>query len=246
MELTERIVNDIYLTDVRVGFAECGNDLLMKPADLLKQIVATAGTHYALRGVSHKMMYDNGQIFVLSRISLSIKRLPAYDDKITVTTWESEPQTVFAVRNFEVLSESGDVLASAVSNWVIIDPHTRSIRRPSSFDLCEYRPVAKDPVCPPCAKIKPYTQCDIWESRRVRPSDTDLNGHLHSAFYTYFVTDTLPDPYDTRIPKEISINYIREAKAGDILDLYIKQDEDVFTVTAMNGDSNCFTAEFKY
>jgi len=246
MYLTEKIEQDVYAMDVRVGFEECTPDLRMKPADLLKKVISAAGFHYGLRGVSHKMMYDHGQIFVLSRISLRIHALPSYGDKITVTTWEGEPQSVFAVRSYEVLSEKGDLLASALSNWVVIDPLTRSIKRPTAFDLCQYRPVAKIPDCPPCEKIKPDAECKIFDSRPVRPSDTDANGHFHSAFYAYFVTDALPEEYQTRVPKDMSFNFIKEAKAGDVLDLRVKQEEDTFTVTAVNGDHNCFTARFTY
>ena len=246
MELTERIVNDIYYTDSRVGFEECDSELKIKLSDLLKRMVNAAGPHYEMRGVSHKAMYDHGQIFVLSRLSVRIESLPSYGDRITVSTWEAQPQSVFAVRNFEVLSEKGDVLASATSCWIIIDPHTRTVRRPSAFDLCEYRPVDRTPACSPCEKLKQNADRAPVESRRVRPSDTDVNGHLHSAFYTYFVTDALPEEYLTRTPKEIAFNYIKEARPNDVLDLYINKEGETFTVTAINGDAVCFTARFTY
>ncbi len=245
MILSEILENDIYSMDARVGFEECDSNLTMKLSDFLKYIIRTAGFHYALRGVSHKMMYDHGQIFVLSKLNLKIEKLPSYSDKITVFTWERKNESVYALRDYEVRNEKGELLGSATSNWIIINPHTRSILRPSAFDLCEYRPLEKAAGCKPCGKIKPDTECPIIDKRQVRLSDTDANGHLHSAFYAYFVTDALSSP-TKQTPKEFEINFVKEACAGDILELYAKDNGESVTVTAVNGDTIYFTAKITY
>lgn len=246
MVLYEKLENDVYSMDVRVGFEECDGDLLMKPSDLLKYVIRTAGFHYDLRGVSHRMMYENGQIFVLSRLSARIYGLPEYNEKITVQTWEKEAETVFAPRDFEVFSESGERLCSVKSSWILINPHTRAILRPKAYNLCKYRPIERNAEALPCSKIKPADEGELIDSRKVRPSDTDANGHLHSAFYTYFVTDALYGKRDGACPKDIGINFVKEAKAGDTLDIYAKADGDSVTVTAKNGDETCFTALLTY
>ena len=245
MLLTEKLENDVYSMDVRVGFEECDSSLTMKPADFLKYIIRTAGFHYALRGVPHKMMYDHGQVFVLSKLNLKIEKLPSYGDKITVYTWERKNESVYALRDYEVRSEEGELLGAATSNWIIINPHTRSILRPSAFDLCDYRPLEKSSGCKPCGKIKPDTECPLIDKRQVRFSDTDANGHLHSAFYAYFVTDALSSRTEQK-PIEFEINFIKEACAGDLLELYAKDNGESVTVTAVNGNTTCFTARITY
>jgi acyl-ACP thioesterase len=245
MILSEILENDIYSMDVRVGFEECDPNLTMKLSDFLKYIIRTAGFHYALRGVPHKMMYDHGQVFVLSKLNLKIEKLPLYGDKITVSTWERKNESVYALRDYEVRNEEGELLGAATSNWIIINPHTRSILRPSAFDLCEYRPLEKTSGCKPCEKIRPDTNCPLVDKRMVRLSDTDANGHLHSAFYAYFVTDALP-LNKGKAPREFEINFVKEACAEDVLELYAKDEGQSVNITAINNDATCFTAKITY
>ena len=87
---------------------------------------------------------------------------------------------------------------------------------------------------------------ELISKKTVVFSDLDANGHLYNANYADVATDALTlDEYNKEL-ELFHINYINEAKYGDVIELYkIKKGNSIF-VKGKIEDKDCFVCEFSY
>ena len=80
-----------------------------------------ADSHADILNVGYKSFNPKNITWVGAGYALHINRRPKWNDKVTIETWSSGLSAACAIRDFNVLSEDGEVLFSASSQWVIID-----------------------------------------------------------------------------------------------------------------------------
>ena len=183
------------------------------------------------------------EVFLLSRIALRIHDCPRARDVLTITTWEDGVKGAHMRRWYEMRDRQGRVPAAAKTAWILADPVTRKILRPSSFTakpvLASDRPLN----CPEPRKISlPETGREDLGTRPVRWSDLDGNGHLYSGNYGDIIWDALPEDLQVRVPREFYINYSREAVLGDELRLEGCRTGEEYFVEGQGPHGSCFTA----
>jgi acyl-ACP thioesterase len=163
---------------------------------------------------------------------------------LTINTWENGAKGALVQRVFQMLDEEGRLCISAKSDWVLADPNTHKMLRPSAFTL---RPLGTCPVeidCPEPKKIVlPREGLEELGERKVVWSDLDGNGHLFSGNYGDIVWDYLPTDLQGRTVKEFSINYSREAKFGDSISIRGIREENAYLMEGLGEDGVCFTAK---
>ena len=132
---------------------------------------------------------------------------------------------------------------SAKTDWILVDPETRKILRPSSFTAKPILESDRPLDCPDPKKVAPPREgLEALGTRRVRWSDLDGNGHLYSGNYGDIIWDALPEDLQARTPREFYINYSREAVLGDVLRLGGCRREEGYFVEALGPHGACFTA----
>ena len=72
-------------------------------------------------------------------------------------------------------------------------------------------------------------------------SDVDYNGHANNVKYTVWVLDNLPqDLVFGHFLKEVTINFNKEARAGDTVTLYHTECDGAHIVEGRCGDHQVF------
>ena len=123
-------------------------------------------------------------------------------------------------RVYEMEDQEGRLRVSIKSDWILIDPVTRKILRPSAFTAKPIGTCPKEIDCPEPHKIAlPREGTEDLGTRIVRWSDLDGNGHLYSGNYGDIVWDALPEDLRDQVPREFQINYSKEATLGEELRL---------------------------
>ena len=162
---------------------------------------------------------------------------------LTITTWENGAKAAHMQRVFEMADQTGRLCISAKSDWILVDPITRKILRPSSFTAKPLTICDKVIDCPEPKKIVlPHEGLEDLGTRRVRWSDLDGNGHLFSGNYGDIVWDALPADLQTQVPKEFYINYSKEATLDEELRLEGFREADTYRVEGLGPEGTCFTA----
>ena len=241
------LTDDMYSRQEELTFWDCDCHMRVRIAAILSKIGAFGGYHYDALGFSRQRLIDSGFVFLLSRTALKVHHIPHAADVLTINTWENGAKGAQVQRVFEMLDQTGRLCISAKSDWVLADPNTHRMLRPSAFTL---RPLGKCPKeidCPEPKKIVlPKEGLEDLGERKVVWSDLDGNGHLFSGNYGDIVWDYLPADLQHCVPAAFSINYSREAKFGDTLHLYGAREEHGYLMEAMGNEGVCFTAHCEF
>jgi len=212
---------------IRIAGVDQGNNLTIAATFDLFQDAAL--NHAEILGVGREAMTQNGQAWILSRISVFMERRPQYGERVTVRTWPRSSNKLFAVRDFDIRgSGGGDVLVRGRSGWLIIDLEKHRPLRPEALvgtlppneglnALPGINADSNDPP-PPLTAREFGTEQPV--PRRACYSDIDYNGHVNNARYIQWIQD-LFDPEILITAKQIrlDVNYLSEVRYGETISL---------------------------
>ncbi len=238
-------MDSIYNKTVEIRFYDCDSHKRAKVSTINKFIADIAGVGYAATGMTHQWLWDHGYVFLLSRVSIRFNRMPIADETITVSTWERGNKGASFLRDFEIFDTEGKNLIDAHTEWILVNPQSRQIIRPSSFEGIRAMLPEKQADAPDCKRLK-LVEGDFAGERQVRYSDLDGNGHVYNAVYADIAVDVLPPALREKELRAYQINFIHEAKLGDTLSLYTAVDENSATVKGCIGEKDSFVCEFCY
>ena len=108
---------------IRTYEVDCHNRLSI--LSMFNFMQDAASKHAQALGVSvHRLLSEN-YTWLLSRLKIKIVSYPGINDRIQIATWPSGTQRLFALRDFEFRDGSDQVIAAAVSAWLVIDVQRR-------------------------------------------------------------------------------------------------------------------------
>jgi medium-chain acyl-[acyl-carrier-protein] hydrolase len=204
--------------EYRIHIYETGPDGKVNLFSLFNYMQDIASEHAVRLGFGRDDLMKENQFWVLSRMFVVIREKPSWEEKVIVRTWPAGIDSIFAMRNYEILFSDGKVIASASSLWLIVDRTTKKIQRPGD-SFARYNPGNNPAVLPVRSPEKLAGLPDKGEivSRfRVRLSDLDVNLHTNNANYLKWVYNT----YDLNFvmhhhPCSAEINYLAESMFDD-------------------------------
>lgn len=179
--------------EFRVRHYECDAFGHLNNANYLRYMQETAFDASSAAGYDQKRYAELGNIWLVRETDVEYLRPVNYNDVIQVKTWVSDFQRVRSRRAYEIeLSESGEVIARATTDWVYLDQETgkpASIQDevkhaffpnglPKSFPDRGRFP---DVPSPPQGKFE--------MTLRVKWRDLDAVQHVNNAVYLNYVEE---------------------------------------------------------
>ncbi len=218
-------------------YVDCTGHLTMSV--LGNELLNCADTHAERRGFGITFLNDNRYTWVLSRLVVEMKRMPEKHEKFSIATWVENVYRLFTDRNFEVVSESGEVLGYARSIWAMIDMETRKptdLLKLHEGNITNYVCDKECPIERP-GRIKIKTET-VEREYRTLYSDIDINGHVNSIKYMEHVLNLFPlELFQTRRLARFEIGYHAESYYGDTLSFYREElGEGIHVVEVRKGD----------
>ena len=185
----------------------------MKAAWLLACVQEVAGEHSEALGVSNGEYKGRRLFWAVTRHKVEITRLPAAREVITLKTWPCPTTRVAYPRATAAFDEAGNELFRAMSLWVLMDMDSRAMILPGKSGV-EVAGVAFGEELPSPGSLAPVAG-ENSETRRVRFTDLDTNGHMNNTQYLNWVEDLLPGEYHRDHPvKGFTVCYLSEALEG--------------------------------
>lgn len=183
---------------------------------LCRYMQEAAGRHAAKLGLSVARLQDEGVAWVLARMRIALRRLPAVHETILVETWPVGVDGVQFRRDYIVRDTQGHELARAVSYWVVVSLETRRIGRVPDF----IARVALDNTTTALDDPKPrYTQAGPEHEQcsfRARLGDIDRNQHVNNVRLMDWVLESVPDAVRQEgALVDIDLAFRAEAYRGD-------------------------------
>lgn len=204
-------------------------------------LLCAATRHAEERAAGYTEMERRGTAWVLSRLAIEVIDTEGLTVPIRISTWADSMERIFIKRCFEVTSAAtGQPLAYARSIWAAIDKNTR---RPTSL-VGAWADAMMVPGrhCPveiagriAAAEDAPDNAPD---TRIVRYSDLDINGHLNSIKHMEAVLDDFDlERYRTASVQHFEISYHAEGRYGTPLALFRRKFEPgAFACALVDGD----------
>jgi medium-chain acyl-[acyl-carrier-protein] hydrolase len=236
----------IYLTEkytasIRLSSYDLDTSRRLKPSVLLKYLSDVAGRHIEEDGLTYDLMRENGFVFLLTKIAVKVFDFAKHNDEILIETWCQDTIGVQFIRNYRVRDKKGRILVEVQSTWVLVNPDTHKILRPSVFPLELVK--CGDTVEAVNTKIVIPENIAPVGSRVVRWSDIDYNNHLNNAIYADIICDFFPDGmYEKRL-KEFQIVFLNEALLSDIIHIFTFTEADGTAIfRGITNGKICFEA----
>ncbi|MEG0615849.1 MAG: thioesterase, partial [Oscillospiraceae bacterium] len=126
---------------------------------------------------------------------------------------------------------------------IVVNPISRKIIRPAAFPW--QMPQVTDRVVSalPIGKIFGENAKKIGE-HLVKIPELDANGHVYNANYGDIAVEFLTTQMYEQDVENFRINFVNEAKLGDLIDIYLAEDEGKAIVFGKCGEKICFETEF--
>ena len=216
----------------------------LKISSLFRFFQDVATVHINSLGAGHNDIIKQNLLWVIIRIDVKLYAPITVADEIVVSTHAGENRACLFDRYFQIYNRKGKLIGAASSLWTLIDKDTRKVCMKPNIKVI--KPEHDKDDIPVPEKIVGEATNKVDE-RKARYSEIDLNGHLNNVEYIKYIFDIHPSSfYQDHVVKEISVNYDKEIKEGDVVTLYSEVKDNVEIVKGKLGEQNSFTARIIY
>ena len=169
--------------DIRGHYTDLEGRLIVKSLCDLFNDVANVQT-YALK-IDVPTLNEQGLTWMLHKLHILIDRMPEQGEKVTLETWPSGIDRLFAIRDFRML-DGEEVILRATSEWMVIDLNRRRPVRLPAFCVDGIREI-------PFELDTKKMPTDFESTRRFTATydNIDFNKHVTQATYVRWVTNSL-------------------------------------------------------
>ncbi|NLM09643.1 MAG: acyl-ACP thioesterase [Clostridiaceae bacterium] len=218
------IPEPLYKNNYTIGYRDVDFNKNLRLSSLFGYFQDTASMNVEKLGIGVDTLLERYSIsWVLTKILVEINRIPAWNEKITVETWPHKPKKYEFDRDYRVRDEKGNVIVSAISNWVLLDINTREIKKSEiiSSDYPVFPFIEERALDSRIRKLRPFGQLEAVYRKVIGYSDTDVNGHINNAKYIDYIMDCFSiEDHKKHTVKSIQVNYIKEVFPGDALVIF--------------------------
>lgn len=189
-----------------------GNLSLYALADLFQEI---AWKHANSQGFGRNLL-DQQLMWALSRLEIKVSQFPRWGDSLRIFTGGRGQAGAFAFREFLVWDQHEEVVARAMSSWLLVHIEKKRILKPESVLPSSLFDPQAEPAWQP-AKLEASGPVQASKLIQVQYSDLDLYNHVNHTSYIRWVENIAADR--GLFPSQIAVNYLAECKADDQVDL---------------------------
>lgn len=206
----------IFEQTVTVQDREVNQNGTLKLSSLLRYMQQVSGGHSDRLGFSWDALRENGLFWAVSRHRVVIHRLPKAGETVRLQTWPMPATRAAYPRAVQAVDSKGELLFQAVSLWVLMNTHTRTMVLPGKSGVEVPGTVRGTEIKAP-GSLPPVTgnQSVLWQ---VGQEDLDINGHVNNARYLEQAEKLLENSKLT--VQELTVCYLSEALLGQEIFLH--------------------------
>lgn len=231
----------LFEQDFKVQHSECDPWDRMSPGALLRRVQEISTVQCDELGLDESIYVKTGTLFMLSRLSLEIKKPAVLGQHVIVKTVPYGVKRAVFHRVTTMYSDEGEVLCETDARWVLTDVNSRKILRKYpqelemfSMDLPEDAP-QHDMKLPKAEGAK-----TVSEYKAVY-SLCDRNMHMNNTRYADIVCDNLPvKQLSKQLPAKMLLFFREEIPMGQGFTLKLKEEKGGWLFAAEAEESRKF------
>lgn len=199
-------------------------------------------THYGREalGIGWSALAEKGALWVVSRLNLTLNRIPRLGEALTVQAFALPPVKLLFPWKFRFIDSAGETIGEGSSLWNLMDAASRRI----SFipGIGDQIPKPEGTSRPSLSEAAEELACEPARSA-LRPvyTDLDLNGHVSHIRYIDWCCNALG--YDVLRNFAISsfrISYMQEVRPEDVVDTELRVEGSAFSFSGYHADRPAF------
>lgn len=177
-------------------------------------------------GFGYQYVKPRGYAFMLSGICCEFEKPVLLGENIRVKTWPTPPTHVIFGREYQVLSQSGEVKVNASSRWCLIDRKEEKVLSATAIDNQDYSTYNTEKVLSGVRWKMPAFKKEEGElkfSLCIANSEYDHNMHVNNTRYVDYCLNcfSVAELREKKL-KRFTISYIKQCKEGNVLQFYRK------------------------
>lgn len=208
-----------------VAFASVDRENVMTLRAVFQMLQEIAIAHANLFDTGTDAMLTRGESWLLSRMAVSIRRFPRYEEKLKVHTWSSGIRGFKGYRDFRVTDEAGEEVILGSSLWVYFNTRTLVITRVPADVAARFPSKPEGTFCPTLEKLdfaEPGPEAKTFPIS-LRYSDIDANDHVNNTAYLDLLQTALGRAGLPPRPSSVQLKYAKAIPAGvDTADVKIQ------------------------
>jgi medium-chain acyl-[acyl-carrier-protein] hydrolase len=159
-----------------------------------------------------------GLFWVLMNYHFAIERMPHVGERISIRTYPGPARAFIYPRHYAVIDEEGNTIIRGISLWALLDKTTHRPTFPAKNGI---NPIGQSfPGELPWPTTLALGPVSLKETRLVRYSDLDFNGHMNNVRYLDYALDSEKSTYfDTAVIKELQINFSTETQLNEEMEI---------------------------
>lgn len=215
--------------EYEVHYYEVDYNKRLLPTSLLDYMGDLSVYQSNLLNVGIKYLEANKMGWVIYKWDIDIKKYPLMGEKIKVRTNAYSFRKFYAYRKFEAENAEGEIVATAKTEWLLINTDRRRPIRISRDMQEAYQAPESEEMALKFSEIEKVQSLDNERVFDVRYSDIDTNRHVNNVKYVSWILETVPlEIIRGHALRNLKITYEKETTYGEIIKAYcqVKEQED--------------------
>ena len=213
----------------------------LKTSRLLAFLQEVAGDHSTILGTDQKSLTDKNLFWAVIRHRVQITRLPGMGEKLRLETWPMPTTRTAYPRSTIAYDEAGNECFRSISLWILMDAGSRAMVLPGKSGV-EVSGLLRGCELQAPSSLIPKEMASV-QTRTVRYTDLDINGHMNNCRYPDWVDDLLPSAFHAKHEiREFTLCYMSEVMENEEVKLHFDlSDGPVLAVEAVRQDTEVST-----
>ncbi len=228
-----------YILNTTVLSGQCDSLMRFRAEAAFMTFQDVASRHAIFLGVDDfSLLEKDNALWVITKTKVKVNRLPLWNENVAVRTWPMGAEGVRCNRCYQIIKD-GEILINGITEWVIIDASTRTLRKvettsyPNDIDWIKEKSIEDR-----FRRFKDdFTEDDFVYKRLIRSGDIDVTHHVNNVTYITMLLDTFSvNELESMTLKDIEISYLNESLEGETLSIYRKKADDGYYFKIMKDD----------
>lgn len=213
----------MYSFDSRVRFSEIDHTKQITLPGIINYFQDCSTFHSESLGLGIDYFAEHKRAWVLNAWQVVAERYPKMGERITISTWPTQFNGLYGLRNFLMRDENGDTAAYANSVWVYMDMAKGRPVKPLPEEIAIYgcEPPLKMDYAP--RKIELPEEWEVKDTFPVRKYHIDTNEHVNNCQYVQMALEVLEEELFIR---QARVEYKKSAVYKDVICPRIARDVD--------------------
>ena len=220
-----------------IGYSEMNKEFKLSNVGLMNLFQDIATIHGTKANDSLK---THDSCWFITAYKVKIEKRPDYENFVNLSTWSRGIRGCLASREFEIKDESGNLMVSALSNWIRINKHTQKIERITPEIVTAY--TTEEHTNFGYEWLEKLQECEKIDAEYTFTADrnyVDVHKHVNNVAYLKYANLVMPnDVFEKPEPLEFEIMYRKAIQLSETFKCLWTETENFYNVSFKSTDGS--------